>query len=53
MKTPTQSIKSKRVFITVFFKERDEYRNISFRAFDRYLHAGLITHTNNYGWFCR
>ncbi len=21
--------------------------------FDRYLHAGLITYTNHYGWFCQ
>lgn len=53
MTTPTQSIKAKRVYITVFIKEKNDFRNISFRAFDRWLHAGLITHTNNYGWFCK
>lgn len=39
--------------VTVYFKELNAYEELTLRFFDRYLHAGLITHTNNYGWFCR
>lgn len=38
--------------IRVFFKEINEYKYITLRFFDRYLHTGLITHTNHFGWFC-
>lgn len=39
--------------VKVYFKELGTYEEITLRFFDRYLHAGLITHTNNYGWFCK
>lgn len=37
--------------VTVFFKELNQHKDVTLRFFDRQLHAGFITYTNNYGWF--
>lgn len=38
--------------IRVFFREKNIYIDVTPRFFDRYLHAGIIVHTNHYGWMC-
>lgn len=38
--------------VKVYFKELNAHKEVTLKFFDRYLHAGLITHTNHYGWFC-
>jgi hypothetical protein len=39
--------------VRVFFKELNAHKEITLMFFDRYLHAGLITYTNHFGWFCK
>lgn len=43
---------AKEGLIRVFFKDLNMYLEITPRFFDRYLHCGLIKHTNYYGWMC-
>ena len=39
--------------VKVYFKELNTHKDVTFKFFDRYLHVGLITYTNNFGWFCK
>lgn len=38
--------------VRVFFKALKGYEDISLSEFDKLLHEGYISRTNNFGWFC-